>query len=62
MLSRGRPTSFSILIKQHHTEWDMYPLPLDQHGTYPIGIEILGTGTLVLCLVLTVAWLFYLYR
>jgi hypothetical protein len=40
----------------------MYPLPLEQHGTYPIGIEILGTGTLILCLVLTFAWLFYLYR
>lgn len=38
----------------------MYPLPLDQHGTYPI--EILGTSVLVISLVVTLAWLLYLYR
>ncbi|ADJ15650.1 hypothetical protein C497_11313 [Halalkalicoccus jeotgali B3] len=38
----------------------MYPLPLEQHGTYPI--EILGTSVLVVSVVLTIAWLVYLYR
>lgn len=38
----------------------MYPLPLEQHGTYPI--EILGSSVLVISIVLTLAWLFYLYR
>lgn len=39
---------------------DMYPLLVNQHGTYPI--EILGTAVLVVSLVVTIAWLLYLYR
>lgn len=35
-------------------------LPLEQHGTYPI--EILGTSTLIVGILITIAWLFYLYR
>jgi hypothetical protein len=38
----------------------LFALPLDQHGTYPI--EILGTSTLVICIAVTLAWLFYLYK
>jgi hypothetical protein len=38
----------------------LFALPLDQHGTYPI--EILGTTTLVICIAVTLAWLFYLYK
>lgn len=38
----------------------MYPLPLDQHGTLPI--EYLGLPVLVICLVVTLAWLLYFYR
>ena len=51
-------------MKQRHTATDMHPfalaLPLHQHGTYPI--EVLGTATLVISIVVTFAWLFYLYR
>lgn len=35
-------------------------LPLSQYGTYPIGV--LGTITLVVSVVITLAWLFHLYR
>lgn len=38
----------------------MYLPALSQHGTYPI--EILGTTVLVVSIVLTLAWLAYLYR
>lgn len=38
----------------------MYPLPLQQYGTYPI--EVLGTSVLVVSLLITLAWLIYLYR
>ncbi len=38
----------------------MYPLPLAQHGTYPI--EVLGTSVLVISVLITLAWLLYLYR
>lgn len=47
-------------MKQRPTGWSMNPLPLEQYGTYPI--EILGTSVLVVSVVLTLAWLFYLYR
>lgn len=50
----------STLIKQRHTGSDMYLPALSQHGTYPI--EILGTTVLVISIVLTLAWLAYLYR
>ena len=35
-------------------------LPLSQYGTYPIGV--LGTFTLVISIVITLAWLLYFYR
>lgn len=38
----------------------MYPLLLNQHGTYPI--EVLGSSVLLISIVLTLAWLLYLYR
>ncbi len=38
----------------------MYPLPLNQYGTYPV--EILGSSVLLLSVVVTLAWLIYLYR
>lgn len=42
----------------------MYPLalalPLSQYGIYPIGV--LGASTLVISIVITLAWLLYFYR
>ncbi|KYH25759.1 hypothetical protein HAPAU_24370 [Halalkalicoccus paucihalophilus] len=38
----------------------MNPALLNQHGTYPI--EILGGSVLLISVVLTLAWLVYLYR